>query len=60
METIDKSNSYYTKREVDNRFDFKNTNSTIERSDYSITIETTDNTKLNQFNEILKMSRINE
>jgi len=28
-----------TKREVDNRFDFKNTNSTIERSDYSITIE---------------------
>ena len=43
-----------TKREVDNRFDFKNTNSTIERSDYSITIETTDNTKLNQFNEILK------
>lgn len=44
-----------TKREVDNRFDFKNTNSTIERSDYSITIETTDNTKLNQFNEILKI-----
>ena len=43
-----------TKREVDNRFDFKNTNSTIERSDYSITIETTDNTKLNQFNDILK------
>ena len=43
-----------TKREVDNRFDFKNTNSTIERTDYSITIETTDNTKLNQFNEILK------
>ena len=43
-----------TKREVDNRFDFKNTNSTIDRSDYSITIETTDNTKLNQFNDILK------
>ena len=43
-----------TKREVDNRFDFKNTNSTIERTDYSMTIETTDNTKLNQFNEILK------
>ena len=43
-----------TKREVDNRFDFKNTNSTIERTDYSITIETTDNTKLNQFNDILK------
>jgi len=34
-----------TKREVDNRFDFKNTNSTIDRSEYSITIETTDNTK---------------
>ena len=43
-----------TKREVDNRFDFKNTNSTIDRSEYSITIETTDNTKLNQFNDILK------
>ena len=43
-----------TKREVDNRFDFKNTNSTIERSEYSITIETTDNTRLNQFNDILK------
>ena len=43
-----------TKREVDNRFDFKNTNSTIERSEYSLTIETTDNTKLNQFNDILK------
>ena len=27
-----------TKREVDNRFDFKNTNSTIERNDFSITI----------------------
>ena len=44
-----------TKREVDKRFDFKNTNSTIERTDYSITIETTDNTKLNQFNDILKI-----
>ena len=43
-----------TKREVDNRFDFKNTNSTIERSEYAITIDTTDNTKLNQFNDILK------
>jgi uncharacterized protein YajQ (UPF0234 family) len=43
-----------TKREVDNRFDFKNTNSTIDRSEYSITIETTDNTRLNQFNDILK------
>ena len=43
-----------TKREVDNRFDFKNTTSTIERSEYSITIETTDNTRLNQFNDILK------
>ena len=43
-----------TKREVDNRFDFKNTNSSIERSDFSITIETTDNTKLSQFNDILK------
>ncbi len=43
-----------TKREVDNRFDFKNTNSLIERSDFSITIETTDNTKLSQFNDILK------
>jgi|TARA_B100000003_G_C10911946_1_gene363600 uncharacterized protein YajQ (UPF0234 family) len=43
-----------TKREVDNRFDFKNTNSTIERKDFSITIETTDNTKLTQFNDILK------
>ena len=43
-----------TKREVDNRFDFKNTNSTIERNDFSITIETTDNTKLTQFNDILK------
>ncbi|MDC3173247.1 YajQ family cyclic di-GMP-binding protein [Alphaproteobacteria bacterium] len=43
-----------TKREVDNRFDFKNTNSFIERSDFSITIETTDNTKLSQFNDILK------
>ena len=43
-----------TKREVDNRFDFKNTNSTIERNNYSITIETTDNTKLTQFNDILK------
>ena len=43
-----------TKREVDNRFDFKNTNSTIDRSEYSITIETSDNTKLNQFNDILK------
>ena len=40
-----------TKREVDN---FKNTNSSIERSDFSITIETTDNTKLSQFNDILK------
>ena len=43
-----------TKREVDNRFDFKNTNSSIERSDFSITIETTDNTKSSQFNDILK------
>ncbi len=43
-----------TKREVDNRFDFKNTNSSIERSDFSITIETTDKTKLSQFNDILK------
>ena len=43
-----------TKREVDNRFDFKNTNSSIERSDFSITIETTDNTKFSQFNDILK------
>ena len=43
-----------TKREVDNRFDFKNTTSTIERNDFSITIETTDNTKLTQFNDILK------
>ena len=43
-----------TKREVDNRFDFKNTNSSIERSDFSITIETTDNIKLSQFNDILK------
>ena len=43
-----------TKREVDNRFDFKNTNSSIERSDFSITIETTDNSKLSQFNDILK------
>ena len=43
-----------TKREVDNRFDFKNTNSSIERSEFSITIETTDNTKLSQFNDILK------
>ena len=43
-----------TKREVDNRFDFKNTTSTIERKDFSITIETTDNTKLTQFNDILK------
>ena len=43
-----------TKREVDNRFDFKNTNSSIERSDFSITFETTDNTKLSQFNDILK------
>ena len=43
-----------TKREVDNRFDFKNTSSTIERNDFSITIETTDNTKLTQFNDILK------
>ena len=43
-----------TKREVDNRFDFKNTNSSIERTDFSITIETTDNTKLSQFNDILK------
>ena len=43
-----------TKREVDNRFDFKNTNSIIERNDFSITIETTDNTKLTQFNDILK------
>ena len=43
-----------TKREVDNRFDIKNTNSTIERNDFSITIETTDNTKLTQFNDILK------
>jgi uncharacterized protein YajQ (UPF0234 family) len=43
-----------TKREVDNRFDFKNTNSTIDRSEYSITIETTDNTRLNQFNDIIK------
>ena len=43
-----------TKREVDNRIDFKNTNSTIERNDFSITIETTDNTKLTQFNDILK------
>ena len=43
-----------TKREVDNRFDFKNTNSSIERSDFSITIETTENTKLSQFNDILK------
>ena len=43
-----------TKREVDNRFDFKNTNSSIERFDFSITIETTDNTKLSQFNDILK------
>ena len=43
-----------TKREVDNRFDFKNTNSSIDRSDFSITIETTDNTKLSQFNDILK------
>ena len=43
-----------TKREVDNRFDFKSTNSSIERSDFSITIETTDNTKLSQFNDILK------
>ena len=43
-----------TQREVDNRFDFKNTNSSIERSDFSITIETTDNTKLSQFNDILK------
>ena len=43
-----------TKREVDNRFDFKNTNSTIERNSFSITIETTDNTKLTQFNDILK------
>ena len=43
-----------TKREVDNRFDFKYTNSTIDRSEYSITIETTDNTRLNQFNDILK------
>ena len=43
-----------TKREVDNRFDFKNTNSSIERSDFSIIIETTDNTKLSQFNDILK------
>ena len=38
-----------TKREVDNRFDFKNTNSTIERTDYSITIEKTDNTKINKY-----------
>ena len=43
-----------TKREVDNRFDFKKTNSTIERNDFSITIETTDITKLTQFNDILK------
>ena len=43
-----------TKREVDNRFDFKNTNSSIQRSHFSITIETTDNTKLSQFNDILK------
>ena len=43
-----------TKREVDNRFDFKNTNSTIDRSEYTITIETTDNTRLGQFNDILK------
>jgi uncharacterized protein YajQ (UPF0234 family) len=44
-------------QEIDNainRFDFKNTNSSIERSDFSITIETTDNTKLSQFNDILK------
>ena len=43
-----------TKREVDNRFDFKNTNSTIDRSEFTITIETTDNTRLGQFNDILK------
>ena len=47
-----------TKREVDNRFDFKNTNSSIERSDFSITIETTDNTKLSQFNDILKNNMV--
>ena len=47
-----------TKREVDNRFDFKNTNSSIERSEFSITIETTDNTKLAQFNDILKNNRV--
>ena len=47
-----------TKREVDNRFDFKNTNSSIERSEFSITIETTDNTKLSQFNDILKNNRV--
>jgi len=47
-----------TKREVDNRFDFKGSNSTIERNEYSITIETTDNTKLTQFNDILKNNTV--
>ena len=47
-----------TKREVENRFDFKGSNSTIERNDYSITVETSDQTKLNQLNELLKNNSI--
>ncbi|MGY9017735.1 MAG: DUF520 family protein, partial [Alphaproteobacteria bacterium] len=43
-----------TKREVDNRFDFKNSNSTIERKEFLITMDTADMTKLTQFNDILK------
>ena len=43
-----------TKREVDNRFDFKNSNSTIERKEFLITMDTADMTKLTQFNYILK------
>ncbi len=42
------------RREIDQRFDFKNSNCTIEREDESLTIIADDDMKLRQMHELLK------
>ena len=41
------------RREIDQRFDFKNSNCTIEREDESLTIIADDDMKLRQMHELL-------
>ena len=41
-------------REIDQRYDFKGSQSKIDRSDYALTIHADDDLKLNQIHELLK------